>query len=232
MSEKFWVQEADGKLDGSLPGVPKKGYIAGVADKVNAAGVSNVQKVADTNKAKDDNFPTDEQLVEILKMLRKGLRFTRGGNILQKLGIDPAVFTLEEVTALVEMYVQLRKMKLAIKLANVVGINGAVLDKYYHCRAHCIGNRTGLGGMAVTNPAGYAKEVADLFKNAFGLGTITGTFSQRIVASIIDSIGDLAANSTGRLGDPRISCNDVCEPLWPQSVPSDIREQVDKQFGV
>ncbi|MBF0553976.1 MAG: hypothetical protein HQK96_05380 [Nitrospirae bacterium] len=33
MSEKFWIQDADGKLDGSLHEVPQKGYTADGSEK-------------------------------------------------------------------------------------------------------------------------------------------------------------------------------------------------------
>ncbi|MEO5359892.1 MAG: hypothetical protein H7843_05530 [Nitrospirota bacterium] len=233
MSTQFWIKDADGKFDGSLPEVPKKGYVAEASNNENVSVVSKAQNVANVKKERDDRILSDERLVEILKALRKGLRFSRQGDILRKFGIDPSIFTLEQITAMLEMYVQNRKLKLAMHLAKDEVKNPSVLDKYYHCRAHCIATRTGLGGIAASYPAGYAKEVADLFKNAFGLGTIKGgSVDDRIIASIKDSIGDLAANSKGRLGDPRISCNNVCEHLWPDSVSPEIREKVDKAFGV
>jgi hypothetical protein len=72
----------------------------------------------------------------------------------------------------------------------------------------------------------------DLFKNLFDWGSIHGRVDERIVASIKDSIGDLAANSTGRLGDPRINCNDVCDGYWPHhKIPIEIRDDVDRRFG-
>ncbi|MBF0487980.1 MAG: hypothetical protein HQK98_07440 [Nitrospirae bacterium] len=112
-----------------------------------------------------------------------------------------------------------------------MGIDPSGLDKYYHCRAHCIATRAGLGGIAASYPAGYAKEVWDLFLNAFGLGTIKGSYDERIIADIEDTIGDLAANSTGRLGDPRMSCGEICDSYWPESVPREIRDAVDEEFG-
>ncbi|KWT91891.1 hypothetical protein [Candidatus Magnetominusculus xianensis] len=236
MSTQFWIKDADGKFDGSLPEVPKKGYVAEASNNENVSVVSNVSKaqnVADVKKERDDRIISDERLVEILKALRKALRFSKQGDILRKFGIDPSLFTLEEITAMVEMFVQYRKMQMAMDLAKNKVKDPSVVDKYYHCRAHCIATRTGLGGIAASYPAGYAKEVADLFKNAFGRGTIKGgSVDDRIIASIKDSIGDLAANSKGRLGDPRISCNNVCEHLWPDSVSPEIRDEVDTAFGV
>ncbi|MCG6552810.1 MAG: hypothetical protein L7F77_10815 [Candidatus Magnetominusculus sp. LBB02] len=237
MSERFWVKKDDGEFDGSLPGVPKKGYTADASAIEAMADVSNVKNEVGDKKAVNDELITDKQLVELLKMSKKGLSMGRQGDILHGLGINPALFTLEQVIAMVEMYAQLKKMHNAQQKVkdtnqqNKTNISNEGLDKFYHCRAHCIATRTGLGGIAASYPAGYAKEVYDLFKNALEKGTIHGRFHKRIVASIIDSIGDLAANSTGRLGDSRISCNDVCDDQWPKGVPKDIRDKVDAEFG-
>ncbi|WP_420266865.1 hypothetical protein [Candidatus Magnetominusculus dajiuhuensis] len=231
MSEQFWIQGKDGKLEGSLPEVPKKGYTGDGSEKENVAVVSKVENIVVADKANEKQIITDKQLRELLEMLRKGLSMSRKADLLRRLGIDPSAFTLEEIIAMVEMYIQLRKMQIAMNRAENNGKDPRGLDKFYHCRAHCIATRAGLGGIAASYPAGYAKEVYDLFKNALDKGTIHGRIDKRIVASIIDSIGDLAANSTGRLGDPRISCNNVCDHLWPQDVPRAIIDEVDQSFG-
>ncbi|MBF0555583.1 MAG: hypothetical protein HQK96_13675 [Nitrospirae bacterium] len=166
MSEQFWIQGEDGKLEGSLPEIPKKGYTGDGSEKENISDVSKEKNIVVADKAGNKQIITDKQLRELLEMLRKGLSMSRKADLLRRLGIDPSVFTLEEITAMFEMYVQLKKMKIAMELAKRKGKDSSGLDKFYHCRAHCIATRAGLGGIAASYPAGYAKEVWDLFKNA------------------------------------------------------------------
>ncbi|KWT78410.1 hypothetical protein [Candidatus Magnetominusculus xianensis] len=230
MSTKFWVQDEDGKLDGSLPGVPKKGYVAEVSEKEDGFVDFKVKQFPDADEQEKKRRKTDKIIAAILDILRKGLKQHRSIDIFKILKFK-SIFTLEEVTAMFEMYAQYRKMGIAMDKARKLGIDPRELDKFYHCRAHCIGSRVGLGGIAASHKSEYAKELWDLFLNATGYGTIKGNFEERIVASIIDTIGDLAANSQGRIGDPRKSCNEICNDLWPDSIPLKIRDEADQEFG-
>ncbi|MBF0320176.1 MAG: hypothetical protein HQL01_10300 [Nitrospirae bacterium] len=229
MSERFWIQGEDGKLEGSLPNVPKKGFTGDGSENENQPDVSKVQNIIVADNADEKRIIPDKQLMDTLKMLKRGLRLGMKADELLSPGINNFIFPLKYVTALVEMFVQNRKMIEAMKMAREDGIDPRELDNYYHCRAHCSGKKAGLGSIAAFH-IGYAKEVFDLFLHVFGVGTIQGSIDERIIDSIADSIEDMSANFAGRMGDPRISCNDTCDQLWPQGVPREFRDKVDQKF--
>ncbi|MBF0487981.1 MAG: hypothetical protein HQK98_07445 [Nitrospirae bacterium] len=99
MSEIFWIKDEDGKFDGSLPDVPKKGYTADGSEKENILDVSK-ENIPDAAAQDKKRRKTDAYIAAILEMLRKGLRLSRQGDILNKLGINPSIFSLEEITAM------------------------------------------------------------------------------------------------------------------------------------
>ncbi|MBF0516514.1 MAG: hypothetical protein HQK97_05265 [Nitrospirae bacterium] len=206
-SQNFWIQGQDGKMEGSLPGVPKRGG------------------THDTEKTREPNH--------FVARLRKRMEAKRNNSValvtdekasfFEKLEKGAMKKAEENIPAFAELNAEKQKMEATIARVGEVengkyrAIAGTV-DKYYHAVAHCKAARRGISATVASHVLGVAKELFDIPRKVLG-----SKCHHLPTDEVNDSIGDMAANAHGRdkglHGDPTKSCEELCKDKWPKGIP-------------
>ncbi|KWT86920.1 hypothetical protein [Candidatus Magnetominusculus xianensis] len=252
-SQQFWIQGEDGKLEGSLPDVPKKGG-AHEAVKTSKQLNPNLAKIRENLKkhknsvalASDKNTAVVAQALkgEGGKMPGSTSGVSKKGNEgdAAKKNVQGSSF-LETLRKRIELK---RQNSLSLKAKEIVEKAYAIAKKEKE-KMDVAYNRlknTPYGNIGVDK---YYHSVAHckiarlgysgvISSHAFGLGKelfdvykehFTNPKPFSTLSKVKDSVEDMEANEIGRQagigGDPSKSCEELCKGQWPKSIPEEYK---------
>ncbi|MBF0553095.1 MAG: hypothetical protein HQK96_00900 [Nitrospirae bacterium] len=215
MEEHFWIQGEDGKMEGSLHGVPKQGGENDAAkNRKPNPFLAKLRKRMENKRQNRAALVSDKQPVSSPNTFTE--RINRQINDLKE---SADIFLKAAAIAKKEK----DKMDVAYDRLKNTPYGNEGVDKFYHSVAHCKIARLGYKGEISSHALGLGKEIYDVLKEHFKNPNPWGT-----IAKGQDSVEDMKANEIGRQaginGDPSKSCEELCKGQWPKGIPENYKQ--------